>query len=52
VGTRVDLQEVFDLHSQGRTKVITEPRKLESVNEDFEAVEEGKVDARLVFDFR
>ena len=52
VGTRVDLQEVFDLHSHGRTKVITEPRKLESVNEDFEAVEEGKVDARLVFDFR
>lgn len=52
VGTRVDLQEVFDLHAHGRTKVITEPRKLESVNEDFEAVEHGKVDARLVFDFR
>lgn len=52
VGTRQDLQEVFDLHAQGRTTVITEPRKLESVNEDFELVEEGKVDARLVFDFR
>lgn len=52
VGTRQDLKEVFDLHQQGRTTVITESRKLESVNEDFEAVEEGKVDARLVFDFR
>lgn len=52
VGTRNDLAEVFDLHRQGRTTVITESRQLESVNEDFEAVEHGKVDARLVFDFR
>lgn len=52
VGTRNDLAEVFDLHGQGRTTVITESRQLESVNEDFEAVEHGKVDARLVFDFR
>lgn len=51
VGTRVDLQEVFELHASGHTKVIYETRKLDSVNEDFEAVEAGDVPARLVFDF-
>lgn len=51
VGTRLDLQEVFELHALGRTKVMYETRHLDSVNEDFKAVEEGKVSARLVFDF-
>ena len=52
VGTRKDMSEVFEIHRQGKTKVMSETRKLESVNEDFEDVEHGKVDARLVFDFR
>ena len=51
VGTRVDLAEVFELHALGRTEVIYETRNLDSVNECFEEVEEGKVDARLVFEF-
>lgn len=51
VGTRLDLQEVFELHALGRTRVIYEKCQLDSVNEDFKEVEEGKVDARLVFDF-
>jgi alcohol dehydrogenase, propanol-preferring len=51
VGTRVDLQEVFELHAMGKTKVMLEKREIESVNEDFEAVEKGEVSARLVFDF-
>jgi len=51
VGTRNDLQEVFELHAQGRTKVEYDTRDLASVNEDFEAIERGDVDARLVFDF-
>jgi len=50
VGTRLDLQEVFDLHSAMKTHVICETRRLESVNEDFEAVEKGHVQARLVFE--
>ena len=50
VGTRVDLQEVFELHAMGRTQVICEERELESVNEAIEEVESGEVDARLVFD--
>ncbi len=51
VGTRQDLAEVFTLHAAGRTEVIAEPRKLEQVNECFEAVLAGKVPARLVFEF-
>jgi propanol-preferring alcohol dehydrogenase len=50
VGTREDLQEVFELHAMGRTRVVHEERDLEEVNEAIEDVEEGKVDARVVFD--
>jgi alcohol dehydrogenase, propanol-preferring len=50
VGTRVDLQEVFELHAMGRTRVVHEERELESVNEAIDEVESGEVDARLVFD--
>jgi propanol-preferring alcohol dehydrogenase len=52
VGTRVDLAETFELHADGRTKVVTETRKLENVNECFDDVLAGAVDARLVFDMR
>lgn len=51
VGTRLDLQEVFELHAAGRTEVAYEKRRIETVNEDFRAVEEGRVGARLVYDF-
>jgi propanol-preferring alcohol dehydrogenase len=51
VGTRQDLAEVFALHAAGRTEVIAEPRRLDEVNECFEAVLAGKVPARLVFEF-
>jgi alcohol dehydrogenase, propanol-preferring len=50
VGTRLDLQEVYELHSYGKTRVISETRRLESVNESFEEVEKGQVTARLVFE--
>jgi propanol-preferring alcohol dehydrogenase len=42
----------FELQAAGKTKVITEARKLEQVNEAFAEVETGKAKARLVFDFR
>ena len=48
VGTRQDLAEVFDLHAQGRTRVIAEERRLEDVNESFEEVLSGRTPARLV----
>jgi alcohol dehydrogenase, propanol-preferring len=52
VGTRVDLAETFELHADGRTRVVRETRQLEEVNEAFEQIEKGDIDARLVFDFR
>ncbi len=52
VGTRVDLAETFQLHAEGRTRVVRESRQLEEVNDAFEQIEKGSVDARLVFDFR
>jgi len=50
VGTRLDLAEVFELHADGRTKVIYETRHLEDVNHAFEEVETAAVPERLVFD--
>jgi propanol-preferring alcohol dehydrogenase len=49
VGTRVDLQEVFELHAAGKTRVIREVRRLESVNEAIADVLGGHVAARIVF---
>lgn len=51
VGTRQDLAEVFDLHAQGRTRIIAEPRRLAQVNEAIDEVLSGKVLARLVFEY-
>ncbi|MFI7154732.1 alcohol dehydrogenase AdhP [Nonomuraea sp. NPDC050022] len=50
VGTRADLAEVFQLHAEGRTKVIYETRKLEEINRSFDDVLAGTVPARLVFE--
>jgi propanol-preferring alcohol dehydrogenase len=52
VGTRVDLAETFQLHADGRTRIVRESRKLEDVNEAIADVECGKVEARVVFDLR
>ncbi|HZD74870.1 MAG TPA: alcohol dehydrogenase AdhP [Actinomycetota bacterium] len=50
VGTRVDLQEVFELHGAGKTEVVYQRRRLEDVNQAIAEVESGKAKARLVFD--
>jgi propanol-preferring alcohol dehydrogenase len=52
VGTRVDLAETFQLHADGRTRIVRETRKLEDVNEAIADVESGTVEARVVFDLR
>ena len=49
VGTRLDLREVFEIHAAGQTKVITEVRQLETINESIDDVEAGRVPARIVF---
>ncbi|WP_328325653.1 alcohol dehydrogenase AdhP [Kribbella sp. NBC_00382] len=51
VGTRQDLTEVFALHAAGLTRVISEGRKLDDVNESIGEVLSGHVPARLVFEF-
>lgn len=50
VGTRVDLQEVFELHAAGRTHVSYEKRSLDTVNQSMDDVEHGRIPARIVFD--
>jgi len=52
VGTRVDLAETFELHADGRTRIVRESRELGQVNESIQQVERGEIDARLVFDLR
>ena len=52
VGTRQDLNEVFELHAAGRTQVVLETRELGRVNECFDEVLRGDVPARLVLDLR
>jgi propanol-preferring alcohol dehydrogenase len=48
VGTRADLATVFALHREGRTRVVTETRPLEDVNEAIDEVLHGKAKARIV----
>lgn len=51
VGTRLDLDETFQLHGDGKTKVISERRKLDDVTACFEEVEKGLMKSpRLVFE--
>jgi propanol-preferring alcohol dehydrogenase len=50
VGTRVDLAETFELHADGRTRVVREERQLSDVNEAMGQIMRGQIDARLVFD--
>lgn len=52
VGTRVDLAETFELHADGRTQIVRESRHLDQVNDAIAEVENGEVEARLVFDLR
>ncbi len=51
VGTREDLAEVFRLHAAGRTRVVTEVRKLDQINQTIADVLKGGVPARTVFTF-
>jgi propanol-preferring alcohol dehydrogenase len=52
VGNRVDLAETFELHADGRTKIVSETRSLDRVNQAIAEVEQGQVEARLIFDLR
>lgn len=51
VGTRNDLADVFALHAAGRTRVISEDRKLDEVNDSIEELLAGSVPGRVVLQF-
>jgi propanol-preferring alcohol dehydrogenase len=51
VGTHHDLEEVFELHRRGRTRVLRAERPLDDINDTVEAVLDGSAPApRMVFD--
>jgi propanol-preferring alcohol dehydrogenase len=53
VGTHHDLEQVFDLHRRGRTRVLRSQCGLDDVNEAIEKVLDGSAQApRTVFDLR
>jgi hypothetical protein len=52
VDPAISRAETFQLHAEGRTKVVRETRRIEDVNEEFEQIHRGEVDARLAFDIR
>ena len=49
VGTRLDLRNVFDLHAEGKTRVIREERPLDEIDRAMKDVLHGDVPARIVF---
>ena len=53
VGTHHDLEEVFELHRRGETKVLRAERSLDDVNEAIAEVLDGSApEPRLVFDMQ
>jgi alcohol dehydrogenase, propanol-preferring len=52
VGTHLDLEEVFRLRVEGRTRVLSETRRLDQVNASIaEVLSESTATPRLVFTF-
>jgi alcohol dehydrogenase, propanol-preferring len=50
VGTRKDLEEALGFAAQGKVKATIEQLPLESINEVFKRLKEGKVNGRVVLD--
>jgi propanol-preferring alcohol dehydrogenase len=50
VGTRKDLEEALGFAAQGKVKATIEQLPLESINEVFSRLKEGKVNGRVVLD--
>ncbi|GBQ75877.1 alcohol dehydrogenase [Acetobacter malorum DSM 14337] len=52
VGTRLDMIEALSFCADGKVKSVTQTDRLENINSIFERLEEGKVEGRIVIDFR
>jgi propanol-preferring alcohol dehydrogenase len=51
VGTRKDLAEAIEFAAEGKVHATVHKAKLDSINEVFGALKNGKVDGRMVLDF-
>jgi alcohol dehydrogenase, propanol-preferring len=52
VGTRLDLQEALSFAAEGKVKATIETQPLESINEVFKRMKQGKVNGRIVLDLQ
>ncbi|MGV4875869.1 alcohol dehydrogenase AdhP [Acetobacter indonesiensis] len=52
VGTRLDMIEALSFFADGKVTSVTQTDKLENINDIFTKLEEGKVEGRIVIDFR
>ena len=52
VGTRKDLEEAFQFGADGLVVPIVESRSLDDVQDIFKEMEEGKIQGRMVIDFK
>lgn len=52
VGTRLDMIEALSFFADGKVKSVTQTDRLENINSIFERLEKGKVEGRIVIDFR
>ncbi|WP_130804053.1 alcohol dehydrogenase AdhP [Acinetobacter ihumii] len=52
VGTRLDLKEALEIAARGKVKAHISVEPLENINDIFERMEQGKIDGRIVIDFK
>lgn len=52
VGTRLDLQEAIRFAEEQKVHAHVAPAKLEDINDIFSRMKQGKIDGRMVLDFR
>lgn len=52
VGTRLDLEEALQFAAEGKVKATIETQPLESINDIFKRLKQGKVNGRIVLDMR
>ena len=52
VGTRLDLAEAFQFAAEGKVNPIVQTRKLDEVNDIINEMKNGKIEGRMVIDFK
>lgn len=52
VGTRLDMIEALSFFAEGKVRTVVKTDKLENINGIFDDLQNGRVDGRIVLDFR